>query len=248
MKNFKLKKNLDAEHCDAMRCPETWIRPLNNGTKLCNRHLEMMTPEELAEYTQGQKHDYFPDEPKTDETAVRSEIEPYAASAANTLEQLENFEISDSEEAEQIGIILRQAHEDFKRLEKMRTEVTKPILEAKRGVDGWFKPVTQKLNALKTLLKGKLEAWNDKQITEREKALESGDNEALATTEPELPPGVATRLTWDWKVVNIDLVPREFMTVDEAAIRAAMERLGPENVVIPGIEIVSREKVVMGRK
>lgn len=48
--------------------------------------------------------------------------------------------------------------------------------------------------------------------------------------------GVSTRKGWDWRIVNANLIPREYWSVDEKKIRAVVKQLGPD-CKIPGIEV-----------
>ena len=249
MENFKVAKIRHPDTCDASRCQQRWTRPLKNGVKLCDRHLQMLTHEEALEFTRNQEHDYFDEKSApTKEQEVKQEIELYSMNADEALTALKDFEISDQEEADQISEIMRRAHDDYKRLDDMRKKVTKPILEAKKGIDAWFKPTTNKLEALKVLLKEKIQTWIDSQTQQYQEALDSGDAETiLAAPNPELPSGTATRNVWEIEIVNFELVPRRYLILDESAVRADMDRLGPENVVVPGLEIKRVERVILGR-
>ena len=183
-----------------------------------------------------------------DEENVRAQIEPYRADALEIIDSLDAIEIVDEESNEMVGELLRTTHENLKAIEAKRKEATAPLMQAKKAIDAWFKPAKTALEDAKALLKRKSEQWYRDQETRRQAALDSGDVEtALATPEATTSTATATRKVWTIEIVNADLVPRDYMVVDEGKIREAMNVHGPENVEIPGIKISQETKIVMGR-
>jgi phage-related minor tail protein len=186
--------------------------------------------------------------PTDNEEEIKTAIEPIEQDALTMAEQLESFEIQDAEDAESVGEILKEVHEKMKDLEKKRKEVTTPLNKALKAVNAMFKPATKALGDVKTLLKNKSLAWYEEQEQARQDALDRGDvSEALATPEAAAPSTLATRKVWTFKVTDEGQVPRRFLCVDESIVKAEMALHGPENTVIPGIEVYQETKMVMGR-
>lgn len=58
--------------------------------------------------------------------------------------------------------------------------------------------------------------------------------------------GVSTTSVWKWEVVNIEMVPRNFMMIDEKALNAYV-RAKKGDTRVPGISIREEKRVAAGR-
>jgi hypothetical protein len=57
------------------------------------------------------------------------------------------------------------------------------------------------------------------------------------------------RTSWRWEVADINAVPREYLTVDEGAIKEAVrlnrDESGKPTITIPGIRFVAEHKMAV---
>ena len=242
MKYFELNKKTKQGICDAKRCGEPSYFVATDGTKLCKGHYSILTHEETIKFNEPAQ----PEE--SDEQKALAVVEPAAEEANKLLAAFENYTIEDDEGATFVADALKQAHEQYKELETKRKAITKHLVEAKREIDGMFKPATKALDDFKKLLKGKIQERHERLEAARLEALETNDiGQALANPAPQAPTGTSVRKTWVFEVEDPAKVPREFLTVDDVKVRQAMEAQGPENTTIPGIKIYQESKIVMGR-
>lgn len=259
-----------------MRCTSLGENHLPiSGVYLCDKHLEKLTNEEAARELGGEEESLLNEEIKEaaenamrgadsaiapgdvsspipfsrqNETSIKNELAPVTEEATDLIAMLENLEITDGESADLVAGLLQEYHEKIKNIEAIRKEATAPMLQAKKTVDSWFKPTVKVLEEAKALLKLKMDAWMRTQNQARQEALDSGDPEnVLAVPDPEVPEGLSTRTKWIFRIADFDLVPRKFLTVDTQLVEDEMNRLGPENTKIPGIEIKQETYTVMGR-
>lgn len=241
----KSRKKPDA--CDISRCRQreqlTIVEdPVHGRLKLCSTHLEQYNGE--AKVTPP------PAAPAADPMPVHetvlAAVEPVRAEAAAQLVQLAEIKITSQPGVEAAGKFLQQVKGKAKTLETERTKVTKPLLEAKRTVDGWFKPAKEALNMLEAHLKSAINTYLREQEAARLAALQAGDHEgALATEQPTLPAGVQQRTIWKWRVTDPALVPDEYKVIDSAKVTAQVnEHKG--NTAIPGIEAYADTSIASG--
>jgi hypothetical protein len=252
-RNFTLVKKTKQNECDAMRCqapPTNWRA--RNGTKFCARHIGLLAPDEFDVLGGG---DPLPDNEDVkskdgfNEHATKAEIEPYRNDALSLVEKLDPIVINDAETADMMGVLLKEYHDHIKIIEAKRKEATKPLTEAKRAIDSWFKPARTALEEAKKLLKNKIADWAERQELARQEALDSGDVErALNTPEAAIPDTAMIRKFWTFEVTDLPLVPAKFLIVDADAIKNEMEKAGPENTVIPGIRIFQTSTVTVKGK
>lgn len=117
-------------------------------------------------------------------------------------------------------------------IEATRTRFTGPLNAILRMVNGWFKPRSERLTALRKALDAKTGAYFQAQRAKQTAALQAaaaahraGDHEtaALAVTEANnartITPGNATfREVWQAEIVNPSLIPRAWCLPNESAI------------------------------
>lgn len=140
-----------------------------------------------------------------------------------------------------------------KALEAKRTEAVKPALEEQRRINGIFKPTIDKLDSFSKRLYEKVSDFvkaEEKKEVER-KALEAKANaekllvgksvEKTDIAQPTSPAvTVSETKTWEFEVVDVLLVPRQFLTVDERKVRESI-KAGVRS--IPGIKIYQKTTV-----
>jgi hypothetical protein len=179
--------------------------------------------------------------------------------ADEALGHLRELAIANSNDQAFASEILLDVKAKHSELEKRRKSVVQPLNGVIRTVNGWFKPVRDRLEEAERILKGKIAEYLEAQERANEEALqaaadaETGEeaSSALAQVAPvTTAPGTSTRKVWRWEIVNTDAVPREFLTVDEQAlakyVRAAKES-GGAPYGIPGIRFYQETKIVAKR-
>lgn len=83
-------------------------------------------------------------------------------------------------------------------------------------------------------------------LYEAEKTLKDKINEYASREEELSCEGVSYRNDWKFRVVDEELVPREFLIINEPLIRERIKALGPI-VQIPGVEIWQEKNVIAAR-
>jgi hypothetical protein len=189
---------------------------------------------------------------------VKGELAHEADKASQALGMLHAFTIETEEDHTFAGAVLLQIKASWKELEEKRTSVTGPILEAKRTVDEWFKPVQGPLKEAERILKEKISAYilarkaaNEAAMLAAASAAQAGDGEAAlvhvgAIQDAPRVAGISVKEVWDWEVENLDEVPREFLMLDERKVREAIWYADTQNTPprpIPGLRFVLRGQV-----
>lgn len=185
-----------------------------------------------------------------DEQKIQKFIEPIKHDSEAFVDVLNDVKIDCEETCEIFDEIAGEAHKQEKKLELERTKITKPLLEAKRAVDALFKPALTACKEAKASAKGKIAAWRFECERARVAALQTGEYKKaeLIPLEPSKKTAVTMRKVWAWKIINFDLIPREFLMLDVSNMKIAIQNAAaPENLNIPGIEIYQDETPVMGR-
>lgn len=189
---------------------------------------------------------------------VRDELTAEASRTAQAMQLLESFEIRNEDDYAFAGELVKMAKEKWKALEERRTEVTRPLNEALRAVNGWFKPAQEPYKQAEQVLKQKISAYllaqraaNAAAMQAAAQAAQAGDvdqaaQHVAALVEAPRVQGVSMREVWDFEVVNLDEVPREFLCLDEAKVRAAIWYADTEKTPprpIPGLRFFLRGQV-----
>ena len=178
----------------------------------------------------------------------KADVRAAAEKAEGLLTALETFEICDLEHAEIAGQLLKEVHEEIKRLDKIRKDAGKPARDAQRAINDYFKPPLTLLEKAKREIKRRLEVWQATEDERRREAIAKaaeGDTEALADTAPAAPvAGVATRRVIEVLIDDERKIPREFLIVDMRKLQSLANAGGEAPT---GVRFVAREAVVVGR-
>lgn len=186
-------------------------------------------------------------------------IESACKDASDTLAQLALFEVATDDDQEFAAEMLRQVKSTHTNLDAERKRATKPMNEALRVTNGWFRPALDALLECERLLKQKISGYLVSCETQNRVALAAASEaatpeqaaQAMAVVKEVAPPaGVQVRKTWVWEVINADLVPAEYWTIDASkiqdAMRASVARDGtPEP--IPGVRFVQEDRLAASR-
>lgn len=150
---------------------------------------------------------------------IESDLLPIAKAAAS-------YDIVDSETMEGGINFLGKIKSAHDRVETTRKFFTAPLLELKKRYDAKFKPILDELEQAEGNLKLKM---TDYRLTlpENSKKTETASEAKVTFVK-----------TWKHRVVDMALVPREYMTPDDVKI-AQVVKAGLRS--IPGVEIYETE-------
>lgn len=163
-----------------------------------------------------------------------------------------SLEIKSSEDAEKATVLLSQIKKAFKNAEDVRLTFTKPINESLNAINKKFKEATQPLIQSETVIKNKILTWrreeNEKLRKEEERRRKIQEAHAEKGHEVKAPVQMErvektvgksqVRTVKAYELVDFGLLGNEYKTVDEVAIRKAIQSGVTE---IPGLRIYDKE-------
>jgi hypothetical protein len=157
---------------------------------------------------------------------------------------LSTLEITTDQEYTRTAEWLKGCTAAEREYEAKRKAITKPLADAKREVDSWFKPIVDTWGNAARVLKAKLQEYQAKQMAQRQAIAQrmvqsQGDvpttmalaAQAQRTVVPDVA-NVIERRTMRWRVTDESQIPRQYWTIDSAAVNAAMRAGTP----IAGVE------------
>lgn len=177
-----------------------------------------------------------------------------AEDAKDSITLLENWSPETPAEYEWCVDLGKQVKAKHAHLEGLRKSITKPLLDAKGGVDDLFKPALSALLGLELCLKGKIGAYTVAQEKARVAAMQAsaalyqagGTPTAIIPDRPQAK-GVTVTEVWDFEITDPALVPRGFCCPDEAKIRATLPKDLNANPGLPGVRYFKRNSVRLGK-
>jgi hypothetical protein len=180
-------------------------------------------------------------------------IEPTRAGAEGLLPTVTALPLETQEAVDWLAAAGESARADLAALEEQRLKITKPLNDAKRAVDAFFKPGKDACLAVVECVRSRLAEFAAGKDARQDRALAAvaagADDEAtLAEAHahgPVLPAAVVERDVPDFEVADLSLVPREFMCVDSGLVLAYIKhkREAGEAVSIPGINVFLRKEI-----
>lgn len=134
-------------------------------------------------------------------------------------------------------VIKRQMADYYNELERQRLEAQRKAEEAARAKA----EKEAKAKAEEKQIEAAIEAGDDSLLDE---ALNVGPVEIpeVKIAKTQTPEGISFVDNWTFEVVNPDLVPDEYKTVDEKKVKAAV-KAGKDKIRIPGIRIFNDKQV-----
>jgi len=170
--------------------------------------------------------------------ATRAEVEVETNEALGLVEVLKGWTIETEEDAAQGAEVLKEAGSRWKALDEKRKKAVTPAVQAQREINDLFR--------------GALQAWDEAKrrtkvlLTDRVQRIEeanraaaravaAGDASALGkiAPAPEQPKGLAQGNKVEIKILDFDLIPREYLCVDMSALKVAARAGKPAP---PGVE------------
>lgn len=185
------------------------------------------------------------------------------------LDESKSISVLTTSDVNKASLYIKKYSDFTKQAEKIRKEIVQPLNDEVKEINNKFKYLISELTPEEGRLKKELLSYQARQreVVERElaearkKQEEEILNNAIAQGKDELPIiveevitapklsdknefGITTVRQKKWRLVNIDLVPREFLMVDEAKVKALRSTYGyDDKSPIAGIEFTLEESI-----
>jgi hypothetical protein len=196
---------------------------------------------------------------KAESSALKKTIPDLIASAKNALKLVSKLKVTDDESIARAGDMLQKIAAHAKLVDARRKAEKEPHLAACNAVDAKYKPVKQLLAQCEVYLREKIREPLRLQREAQERALAKVERKGGIVGKETLaiahgvehiaaPATIQETSKLTWTVVDISLVPRKFLCVDEERVNTALEAGYRE---IPGLEIkreydIRRKGIVRG--
>lgn len=182
--------------------------------------------------------------PVAEQTTLTQEL----ANATAAVETIKGYRCESVQDQEFLGSVLRQVVDAFDRIDVRRQAITSHLLAAKRGVDQLFKPILSALETGEQILREKIVqgeaarlARNDLLLSQGQVAIQQGQVDlakaSFGQIDSSKPNGISFRYGWEPSLENIDQVPKEFLTVNWAAVKEHISKFRHDSSPpeIPGL-------------
>lgn len=194
---------------------------------------------------------------------ARAELVQEAESANEFSGLVIDLSIETQEDLELASEALAKVKGEYKRLEERKKAVTGPLTTAINEVRSWFKPAQDYYSKAEVVLKKRIADYHTRLAEQNAQAMalaaaaaEQNDTTAvltaIATIETaEKIKGLSIREAWDFEVVDVYQVPREYMFVNETAVKEHIKETtdkSGEPLPIPGIRFVKKQIVASRAK
>lgn len=179
-----------------------------------------------------------------------------AEQAMATLSEM-SCETPDDEQA--LADVLIALKDKMRVIEEERTALTRPLLDAKREVDDYYRPTLKALEEIESILKHKL-ALADTRREEENRKLRFAAKQAAAmghkteahqllraVQDDGAPEGIHYRYAWEYEIIDLEQVPREWLTVDPAKMKSHLKSYARSQAVpdVEGLHFTRRRIVVV---
>ena len=148
-----------------------------------------------------------------------------------------NHEIINEESASQALSMSLQARKIRKQLDETRLAIVRPHLDFQRAVNKIVKEYETVLEKIENDLKTKLDEYLQNSNSSNNAEFIAKSREILVEDGK-----LAKVKKWVWELENEQLVPREYLSLDEKKIESAIKN-GVRN--IPGIKVFEKEEISM---
>ena len=148
-----------------------------------------------------------------------------------------NHEIINEESASQALSMSLQARKIRKQLDETRLAIVRPHLDFQRAVNKIVKEYETVLEKIENDLKTKLDEYLQNSNSSNNAEFIAQSREILVEDGK-----LAKVKKWVWELENEQLVPREYLSLDEKKIESAIKN-GVRN--IPGIKVFEKEEISM---
>ncbi len=161
---------------------------------------------------------------------VRYQIEQYKEVVNEALDRMRSLDITSKQEAEQAIDVACEAVNLKERIEEKVDEIVAPHKAFQAEVKQIAKGFVEDLDEVKSTVVSKLEGWK----------LGSSYVGNLGTARM----SAYEQVGYEYKIIDPQLVPREYLTLDEARVKLDVKQ-GRRNIA--GLEIVEKKKTILKR-
>jgi hypothetical protein len=140
-----------------------------------------------------------------------------------------------------------------KGLTAQRETVLGPLREAERAVREWFRAPLETYQMIENVLKERVAGYQETLRQEKHAAIVAAGQAptptamaqltALAT--PPTPTAITFRKTWEVEITDPNLVPREYLLIDTAALRKVCVATKGQ-IQVPGVRFFQKDGVAVG--
>lgn len=190
--------------------------------------------------------------------AIRIEAQLATRQAEDARAHAQCMEITNPGEYRAAAEELKMLAAKTRELDAKRKEATRPLDEAKKAIMAWFRPAIDAVDTASHVLRRGLGAYDAKQREAEQAAardavvaIRAGNvvhatslTQAAFSTAAAPVAGVSTRQVWDFEIVDVAAVPREYLEINEQKIRLVVRAL-KEGASIPGIRVFTRSEMVV---
>jgi len=200
-----------------------------------------------------------------DSKIPKQEIAAVKESYSLVINSAEKLLITNQAHVDTANILLRRIVSVIQTTERKRLSFTKPLNLSLKEINNTFKELTLPLTNAKAILTGKVMVWRQaemkrireeeeriaKEEARRRKIQEAHEKQAHLVSEPitikrptplKVSDSTKTQKTWKFKIVDSTKILRDYMMVNEPAIRQAIRNGVRE---IAGVEIYQDEIIVV---
>lgn len=140
-----------------------------------------------------------------------------------------------------------------KKLTAQRETVLVPLREADRAAREWFKAPLETYQMIETVLKQRVAGYQETLRQEKHAAIVAAGQaptptamaQLTALAVPPTPTAISFRKTWEVEIVDPNLVPREYLLIDVAALRKVCVATKGQ-IQVPGVRFFQRDGVAVG--
>jgi hypothetical protein len=181
---------------------------------------------------------------------IEQEAATEAGEASAVLASVRAFTIDTAEDLSFAAEILAEVKGKNKRLEELKQTATQPINAALKAIRSWFAPAQTHYSEVEGLLKSKIAGYHQAVEARRLAALEKIDDAAdsatittalaeLGEAQKPVTKGVSVTEVWAFEIIDAQLIPRDYLVPDHAAIRRAIAA----GLDIPGVRKFKEARV-----
>lgn len=191
----------------------------------------------------------------TEIVKYEDELKPHTTAIAEFLSaEARGYELQTQGDFDEAAGIINELKDRAKQLETIEKSATRPALAGVEVIRSWFRPVRAAAAEARTIWDAKIIRYLTKQEQAQqevqrklEASVAAGDKVATtaALAKLEATPvaaGASVVRTVGWEVINLELVPVDFICVDDGAVKSVCTG-AKELPVVPGIRFFWKQSV-----
>ena len=180
-------------------------------------------------------------------TTAETEAPKLQTKADFALDFAKRLEIQTMGEYETVAGNVQEIAGALAETDKLRTNITKPLMYAKKQTDAFFAPVLDKLKAAEKIVRGKLAHYAEGKTAARDAAFAAGDFEEAEALELPTVKGCSVTVGWDVEVTDVEALPREYLVPDLKKL-AKLADAQAGQLEIPGVKAVPKAKLRVAKR